>query len=68
MTTTDISNMRENQDVVPEEDEVLREEGSCRDTVPCHDQSQAIQFGTLFIRRLIRLRVSSGRTPDPTPG
>jgi hypothetical protein len=60
--------MPENQDVVYEEDGAVREEEDRRDTVHCDKQSQAIRFGTLFIRGPIRLRVSSGHNPDPTSG
>jgi hypothetical protein len=60
--------MRENQEVVSEEDGAVREEENCPETVRCDKQSQAIRFGTLFIRGPIRLRVSSGHSPDPTPG
>jgi hypothetical protein len=60
--------MPENQDVVFEEEEVVREEENRRNTVHCDKPSEAIRFGTLFIRGLIKARVSSGRNPDPTPG
>ena len=60
--------MSENQDVVSEEEEVVREEEDRRNTVQCDKRSQSIRFGTLFIRGLIKARVSSGRNPDPTAG
>jgi hypothetical protein len=61
--------MRENQDLVSdEEEELVPEEEIRRDPVPCDKPSEAIRFGTLFIRGLIKARVSSGRNPDPTTG
>jgi Rad3-related DNA helicase len=60
--------MPENQDVVSEEHGAIREEEDRLNTVHCDKRSQSIRFGTLFIRGLIKARVSSGRNPDPTAG